>query len=198
MRVIDCSEKQVGDIIPFDRETIMVMCFTPKIIVFETSEKLNKFKRVWEDIIAEYLEKNEEELDPNWILQEYATWFVDQFEEESWLMRKFEDGDEDTPKGRKGKVIILSEEEALEKYEWEDKTVTHLGMLNSKDTWTGMDVLEEQCKLIRMMFDKEELNSRLKDDTKEMFKIILRVWEEDVELSKKEDRKYFYAYVDID
>lgn len=199
MRVIDCTDKKAGDILQFDRETIMVMCFTPKIIVFETSEKLNKFKRVWEDIIVEYLDKNEEELDPDFILQEYASWFVDQFEEESWFMREFEDGEEDVPDGRKAKVTILSEEEALKKYEWEDKTVTHFGMLNSKDTWTNMKVVEEQCKLIRMMFEKEELSKRLKEDTRKMFEDILKIWEEDVFISRLTDeRKYFYAIVDID
>jgi len=171
MKIIDFKNKRKP--IQFDRETIMIMCYTPKIIVFETSEELTKFKRVWEEVIVDYYDRYEKEIDKDFEKQHIARWYVDQFEEESWMIN-----DEDH-EGRKLKVVPLTKKQAREAH-WDNTICTYFGVLDSKDTYADMYTLEKQCEMIELMFETEELNKRLKEDTKEMFKQILEVWEEDI------------------
>lgn len=193
MKVIDCTN--IKETLEFDRETIMVMCFTPKIIVFETEKALDRFKRVWEEIIGEYLEINHDTLDPEYELHYRATWYVDHFEEESWMI------DNDEHEGRKAKVTFLSDKEA-EEFEWQDTLAVHFGVLNSGDEWTEMEVLKTQCELIRMLFENEQqickqVKRTLTKETKEMFETILSVWEEDLRLHES-GADYFKVNVEID
>lgn len=190
MKVIDYTN--LKESIQFDKETIMVMCYTPKIIVFEKSEELWKFKRVWEDIIEDYYERNGDELDPDYELQHIASWYVDHFEEEWYFMLQHEEGDKDATESRKLKVVPTQYNE--DTY-YTDDIVTYFGILNSGDIYTDMDTLQKQCDMIRLMFSTEELNKRLKDDTKEIFKTVLTVWEEDLEAHKNKSG-YFEVEVE--
>lgn len=182
MRVLDFNNKKLKNFkepIEFGRDTVMVMCRIPKVIVFENSTEIWKFKAVWEDVIQPYIEKHLE--DEDYELDYIAGWYVDQFEEESFMRDDEEDEDRN---------LTLFNLQGKEGWEYEDEITIKFGVLNSKDTYTDMDTLQKQVELIDLLLSEELMFKRLKDDTKEMFKIINEIWKEDI-LAYKNNQPYF-------
>lgn len=50
MKILDFSKGLDSLPITFDRETVMVMAFVPKVIVFENRSELHTFKDVFEEL----------------------------------------------------------------------------------------------------------------------------------------------------
>lgn len=187
MKILDFTNKEFIEPIELGSNTAMVMCFTPKIVLFETSEELCKFYRVWEDVIQEYLEKHKE-LDPDYELDYYAGWFVAPFEEEWFFKLDVENKEPDAYEPRNLKIV--SNKDASDE-EYQPLYDIKLGILNSKDTCIDEETLEYHVKLVDMLFETEEMLDRLKDDTKKMFEDIQKVWKEELKAFKSPDRKYF-------
>ena len=188
MKVLDFTNKTFEPI-ELGRNTAMIMCFTPKIILFETEEELYKFGAVWE-LLTDFVWSNEngddEELQEG--IGQDVEWYSDIFLEESWYIT------DEGKRGRNLRVVPYPESDEM----FEDTIAIKFGVLNSKDCWTPMEVLENHIALIHLLFDTEELRSKCKDDTLDMLKTIVSIWEEDVKLSERHDREYFKVMVEND
>lgn len=184
MKIIDFTGKKYEG--QFKRQTIMVMCFTPKVIVFEEAKELYKFKAVWE-LLDDLTEDNEALLDA--IGYDTCSWYVDAFEEEEYLVDCKEYSD---------RIFTLKDISDMDDANFEDFLMVKFGVLNSKDIWTDMETLEKHCFLLNMLLERPDAPELLKPDTIQMLKDILAVWEEDVRLSKEEDRKYFKIEIEIE
>ena len=185
MRVLDFTKDKLISPIDLGRNTAMIMCFTPKVILFENSLELDKFTRVWEDLIIEYLEENQKELDPEYELNYYALWYVDDFEGESWLF------DEEKYKSRNLKLVADTEN----KCEYENSIMVKFGV-GAEDIWTDMETLKIHIKLVELLFNTPKLISRCKDDTVKMFRTILDIWKEDLNLYEQGSKEYFKVYIE--
>lgn len=181
MKILNFNRKSPEGVM-FERQTFMVMCFTPKIIVFENSDEIDRFKRVWE-IIDEIVCENKFLIEK--IGDDVSGFFVDAFEEESYLM------DCEDEESRK---FILRDVSDMDDSNFEDCITIKLGVLNSKDMWIDMDTLKKLIFLLDSLLIKSEGSLPLKADTKKMFLDILKVWKEDLKLSKQ--RKYFKVEIE--
>lgn len=181
MKVLDFSKKSPEGVV-FERQTFMVMCYTPKVIVFENSIELDKFKRVWELI-------NEIVCESDILLEEIgdsiSSCFIDAFEEESYML---DDEDEISRK------FILKDISDMDDSNFEDSMMVKLGVLNSKDIWLSMEELSKLIFLLESLLFSEKRSFQLKEDTEKMFLTVLTVWKEDIKLSKR--NKFFKVEVE--
>lgn len=189
MKLLDYTNRDFEEL-ELKHNTAMIMCFTRKIILFETAEELNKFKRVWEDIIIEYLEKYNE-LDPEYLLEDSAYLFVDHFEEESWFIRDYENGKcEHSPRNLK---VVDNSKDSDENYI--DEYEIRFAILNSGDIFIDIDYLKMHVELLDLLFEKEEMYCRLDDTMNNMIKIVHETMKEELEQHGRKDRKYFKVKV---
>ncbi|NCI19734.1 hypothetical protein EJM73_08860 [Clostridium botulinum] len=182
MRILDYTNKKLENEIDCGRNTVMIMPHLPKIIVFENVKELNKFQRVWEDVIQEYtMEDTDSELFDKYP-DDLISWYIDPFEEESFL---FEDLDVES---RCLKIVPVYEKEDEC---FSNKMEVKFGVLNSCDIYTDMDTLEKHCELIEILLTNEKLKDKCAKDTLNMFEIILSVWREQLAYYKEDNCKYF-------
>lgn len=180
MRILNFSEEKLDKVMTFGRDTVMVMCYTPKVVVFETEEELWKFKAVWEDVIGEYMEEHEEEYGDKYYDYDFM-WYVDPFEGESFQR------DDEKYEPRNIAIIPAYDNEELT---YSPDTAIKFGIINSQDMWTTMDELKLHVEMLDLLFEKEELYSRMKEDTFKMFSDIREIWKEDLKLHE-EGADYF-------
>lgn len=185
MKLLDYSNKEFDGLV-LGGNTMFVMAHTPKILLFETSTELYKFMRVWE-LIGDYIDEHEELDDEDCNLSYYASWFVDPFEQEWMFKEDLENGtNEHEPRN-----IIVENASHLDDECFGNEYDVKLGTLNSSDMYISPKDTEYHIKLLEILFATEELNKRLKDDTREVFNIFYELLKEELENSKKEDKKYF-------
>lgn len=184
MRILDLSGKNFDEI-KFNKETFIVMCYVNKVIVFETGEECNKFKRVLEEGLRNSL-SDEEDMELECCLGS----LIDAFEEEYFLV------DEGEYPGRN--LVIKNISSELDKYNFNDTIGVYFGVLNSKDQWHELNEIELLTKYLNRFFESEFFDKRCTKETQKLMRDINEVFIEDINLWKKEDRHYFEVNVKND
>ena len=182
MKILDIKKDNVKFPIQFDRETIIVMAFVNKIIVFENGAEMHTFKSLFEDM-QDYWENNNEEQYDKYCDALY--WYVDPFEEESFMV-DHKKNEEYTYEGRK--LLVESTNDFTN---FDDNISIYFGVLNSKDMYFGMNELQKTVDIIETYLNISEFTKTLDLKELSMLTNILEIFKEDIEESKVNPNNYF-------
>lgn len=169
MLVIDC--KNMKRPIYFNRETLITMCYTPKIIVFQTGEEIWRFCSIWEKIF-EWLDSKEE----NESILEYkrvAMIFDNRFKKQSELTNN------SNKKPNKLKVFKVSEDDSLFPW-WLEEISISFGVEEKVGSWIKLEEVRKMCELLRQFRETQELWETTKEETQNIAMQILEVLQEEV------------------
>lgn len=162
-------------------QTIMIMCFTPKIILFENSKELKDFLNVWEVI-------NDIVCDNDILLEEIGDHisgcFLEAFEQEINMLEA---------KKHNKRKFILKDISDMDDTNFEDCITIKLGIFKYKDMWINMEELSKLVFLLESLLFNERSFPMKKEDS-QMFLKIIDIWKEDLNLSK--DEKFFKVEVE--
>lgn len=173
--------------INFGRNTVMVMSFIPVALEFENSKELKEFCRVWEDSIEPKVsELSKESVSVAENYPDYIVgWYVDAFEEESLMY------DDEENEARNLCLVKIDAPDS----DFDDTVATYFGVLNGKDIFTGLDVLEKHSNLLESFLEDEEMAKDYDIETLKMLSQINMAWKMNIIASNNPRRQYFKVEV---